>query len=436
MKRLIAIIAVAVIVIGAGYAVYLRMTTRKAIPPTAPPPVAVELQPVPTEPEPTDIVTGPEPSDQHDETTVVEPVAYFPPPTLDLTGSKLGNQRVPGTDAIGDIQKIVFHEATQSLFMTVIEHDRMRAVWRLDEKGKVERVFAVANPYDGEINIETDRKGILYVQHDSPWRLYRSKDGLKTWTEVMKDQPMFWQIADDGKGNVYGTTHVRNTAILYRSQDDGFTWEPWRDFQKIFPQYAVPYDPSDTRYALRHLHGVIVNERTGAIIVGTGDVARFAFRSDDDGMTWRQIWDEGFTASVQMSGGNRYLLGPDQLRNHGIALYDVTTDKVKEVWNPKPYNYAGYTYSMINVDGVYYAAFHTESNEVESVVPKFGIIASPDGITWYPFLEWGPLNHHARTNVWLASAPSRIYASVNGLLYAFSPLNKAWFATHDPFPAP
>ncbi len=434
MKRLVAASIAIALVLGGAYAFYARMPGKS---PTATPD-AVMRQSDPPAPiqdaPPAEVAALPEPPGQHDETTMAQPVAYFPPPTVDLTGSKLGNQRVPGTDAIGDIHKIVFHDPTQSLFMTVIEPDGMRSVWRLNEQGKTERVFA-ANPYQGEIDIQVDSKGILYVQYDNPWRLYRSKDGLKTWTEVMKDVGMFWQIADDGKGNVYGTMHEYNRAILYRSQDDGFTWEAWRDFQKIFPEYATRYDDTDTRYRLRHLHGLIVNDKTGAIIVGTGDVARFAFRSDDDGATWKKIWDEGFTASVAMSGGNRYLLGPDQLHGHGIALYDVAADTVKEVWNPIPHNYAGYTYSMINVDGIYYAAFHTEANEVESVVPKSGLIASPDGIAWYPFLEWAPLSHHARTNLWLASAPSRVYASLNGLLYAFTPLDREWFRTRDPFPA-
>jgi hypothetical protein len=434
MKRFLPVTIVLLVFLGVGCAVFQRAKDDKR-------PSAVTPQPVATEPvttiedaPPPEAANIPEPPGQHEETTVATPVVYFPPPTLDLTGSKLGNQRVPGTDAIGDIQKIQFHDPTQSLFMTVIEKDGMRAVWRLDEQGKVERVFA-ANPYRGEIDIQIDRKGVLYVQYDNPWRLYRSKDGLKTWTEVAKDVGMFWQIADDGKGNVYGAMHEYNRAVLYRSQDDGFTWEAWRDFQRIFPEYAVTYDPSDTRYKLRHLHGLIVNDKTGAIIVGTGDVARFAFRSDDDGLTWRKIWDEGFTASVAMSGGNRYLLGPDQLHSHGIALYDVTRDTVKEVWNPIPHNYAGYTYSMINVDGIYYVAFHTEANEVTTVVPKSGVIVSPDGLRWYPFLEWSPLSNHARTNIWLTSAPSRVYASVNGLLYAFAPLDKTWFANRDPFPA-
>ena len=52
---------------------------------------------------------------------------------------------------------------------------------------------------------------------------------------------------------------------------------------------------------------------------------------------------------------------------------------------------------MLNVDGISYAALHTEANAVDQVVPKFGVIVSPNGFDWYRFLEWGPLDHQART---------------------------------------
>ena len=179
---------------------------------------------------------------------------------------------------------------------------------------------------------------------------------------------------------------------------------------------------------LRHLHGVVYDAHKEQLIVGTGDIARFSFMSPDGGQTWRQVWDEGFTSSVAMSGGSRWLLGPDQLHGHGLAVYDADTEAAREVWNPIPHGYAGYVYSLLNVNGIYYAAIHTEANEAGEVIPKFGVIVSPDGDSWYPFLEYGPLTNHARTDIWLASAPTVVYASINGALYAFRPLDSEWFA--------
>ena len=367
------------------------------------------------------------------EIAVTEPVQYFPPPTKDLTGGQLGNQVVPGVDEIGDVFKIYFHQPTQALFMAVVERDGTRSIWRLDQKGVLGRMFSV-NDLPGEIQIDGDSKGVMYVQHDNPSRMYRTDNAFVSWRTVLENvDGMFWNIVDDGKGNVYGSMHAFNTAILYRSPDDGFSWEKWVDFQKVFPDDAVRYNPDDERFRLRHLHSVVYSEKSDAILVGTGDVARYALRSDDGGKTWKKFWDEGFTAATPVGGGNRYLLAPDQLHGHGLALYDAWKGTIKEVWNPIPYGWAGYSYSLLNAEGIYYAAFHTEANEAAEIVPKFGIIVSPDAEHWYPFLEWGPLGQHARTNIWLENAPGRVYASVNGRLYAFKPLDKDWFADKTPF---
>lgn len=380
-----------------------------------------------------DAATGTEPTEEiREEFVAAPPVGYLPPPTRNLTGSALGHQRVPLPEAVGDINKLYYHTPSLTLLMAVTEPDGTRSVWKLPENGKAERVFT-ASAAPGEIRIHGDSKGVAYVQIDNPVRLYRSDDGFKNWHTVLEGQAMFWSMTDDGKGNVYATTHERNRAVLYRSPNDGFNWEPWIDFQQLFPQYARTYREDDDRYMLRHLHGVIYDRAKEQIVVGTGDIARFAFMSPDAGQTWQQVWDEGFTASSSMSGGFRWLLGPDQLHGHGLAIYDAAMRSTREVWNPIPHGYAGYVYSLLNVNGIYYAAIHTEANEVDEVVPKFGVIVSPDGERWFPFLEYGPLTNHARTDVWLASAPTVVYASINGALYAFRPLEPDWFVGQRPF---
>lgn len=445
MKRfplaLVAFLAgIAATILVAGILRYRTAAPSASVPLASPPRALVTGLPSPEElletvPESAETVSATEAPLLRDEEVAPPPVGYLPPPTRNLTGAALGRQRVPLPDDIGEIHKLVYHTPSLTLFMAVTEPDGLRSVWKLPENGKAERVFA-ASAASGEIRIHGDSKGVIYVQHDNPVRLYRSGDGFKTWHTVLEDTAMFWGLADDGKGNVYATTHERNRAVLYRSPNDGFNWEPWIDFQQLFPQYARTYREGDDRYMLRHLHGVIYDRAKEQIIVGTGDIARFAFMSPDNGQTWQAVWDEGFTASVAMSGGFRWLLGPDQLAGHGLAIYDAETRTAREVWSPIPHGYAGYTYSLLNVNGIYYAAFHTEANEVSEIIPKFGVIASPDGETWYPFLEWGPLSNHARTDVWLASAPSVIYASVNGALYAFRPLDQEWFEGKTPFAKP
>lgn len=381
---------------------------------------------------PPESATSTAPQVPHEETTTAPAIGYLPPPAKNLTGSSLGRQRVPLPAVVDDVHQIYYHTPTLTLFMSVTEPDGRRSIWKLPEDGQAERVLSAGDQV-GEISIFGDSKGVIYFQYDHPARLYRSDDGLKTWRQVLADYGSFWNIADDGRGDVYAGTHDWNRAVLYHSADDGFTWEQLADFQKLFPQYATTYAANDDRFLLRHLHGVIYDQHTQQLLVGTGDVARFAFMSPDGGKTWQKVWDEGFTSAIPMSGGFRWLLGPDQLHGHGLAIYDATVRRTVEVWNPIPFNYAGYVYSLLDVNGVYYAAVHTEANEVGAVVPKFGIIASPDGYTWYPFLEYGPLTNHARTDIWLASAPTYVYASVNGALYAFRPLDQDWFKDNIPF---
>lgn len=359
---------------------------------------------------------------------------YWPEASVNLTGGKLGTQRVPFTEELGDVHQVLFHLPSYTLFMSVTEPDGLHAVWQMKENRKPERVFAASYSV-GDLVLFQTSDGTIYVQRDNPCELYRSGDGFRSWHLVSRTACMFWSMADNGNGEVYGTLHNWNEAVLWHSPDNGFSWEPWKDFQKILPEYAVPYADGDDRFKLRHLHDVFYDQASGQIVVGTGDVARFALASSDGGNTWKQVWDEGFTAHVPLGGGDRFLLGPDQLHNHGIGLYDAKTGKTREVWNPRPHGYAGYVYSMANVDGIYYAAVHTEANEVATVVPKFGIIVSPDGEKWYRFLEWGPLTNHARTDIWLTPAPGLVYASVNGALYAFRPLDKDWFADKQPFGA-
>lgn len=432
------IVAASLAVLGVGAAVFLAVRTAPVKPPpnngassVGVLPTAEELVTVLPAGPPESSATS-QPMAPTEEQPGAPSVGYLPPPNRNLTGSTLGRQRVPLPDVISDIHQIYYHTPTLTLFMSVTEPDGRRSIWKLPENGKAERVLS-ASDQAGEISIFGDSKGVIYFQYDHPARLYRSADGLKTWYLVLKDYGSFWNIADDGNGMVYGGTHDVNRAILYRSPNDGFDWEPWIDFQQLFPQYAVTYREGDSRYLLRHLHEVVYDRHKQQLIVGTGDVARFAFMSPDDGKTWQKVWDEGFTSAIPMAGGFRWLLGPDQLHGHGLAVYDAEQGVTHEVWNPIPYNYAGYVYSLLNVDGIYYAAIHTEANEVGEVVPKFGIIASPDGETWYPFLEYGPLTNHARTNIWLASAPSYVYASVNGALYAFRPLDQDWFKDKSPF---
>ncbi len=351
-------------------------------------------------------------------------------PTRDLTGAKLGQLRIKAVEEMGDVYRLFWHEPTRSLLMAMVERDGMRAIWRLNSDGAVERVLEL-DRRPGDFMVTGDSRGVLYAQFENPGRLYRSGDGGNSWKPVLSGVDMFWQMTDDGQGTIYGAAHAINRAILYRSTDDGFTWEEWIDFHELYPEYAKTYAKDDPRFSLRHLHGV--TWVGGKLLVGVGDVTRFTVMSDDGGKTWQKIWDEGYTGSAVAQYGNFVLLGPDTISRFSLAIYDTLTGETSDVWSPSANGYAGYTYSIIEHAGAYYAAFHTEANEVGEIVPKFGVIASPDGYTWYPLLEFGPLTNHATTMMFLSSGEDRIFLSMNGALYGFAPLDRSWFKENKPF---
>lgn len=353
-------------------------------------------------------------------------------PTMDLTSNKIGRQRIEAMSTVGDVYRLAWHEPTKSLFMAVVETDRMRAVWRLAADGSTKRVIEF-NRLDGDFSVNVLKSGTLLAQFENPGRLYRSEDGGSSWSPVLYDTAMCWNFADDGQGTVYGGIHAVNAAVLLRSEDDGVTWREWKNFQQLYSAEAVTYAPGDDRFRLRHLHDVtLLGNR---LFVGVGDVFRAELLSEDGGSTWKKIWDEGYTAHAADALGTKIVFAPDNLRRSGLATFDAVTGAMKETWRPGDYNYSGYSYSVLAKNGVFYAAFHTETNEVAAVAPKFGVVVSPDGYRWYPFLDYGPLTHAATTMLYLADGGDRVYLSVNGSLYGFKPLDADWFAFHKPFEA-
>ncbi len=326
-----------------------------------------------------------------------------------------------GSD-IKSVARILYHPQDQSLILSVREHNDQRSLWKRTKQDTMERILA-HNTLDGDVFVNQNREGILFAWFNNPAKLYRSENHGETW-QFVADGLVFWTITEGDDGTLYAPLWEQNTATLYRSVDGGKSWQLWKDFQKLFPEHAVPYTKDDPRYKLRHLHDVIAHH--GTILVGTGDVARFTFRSEDGGVTWEKIWTEGPTAHTFLTD-TQVLLGPDQSRGRGFALYDFNTDKLEEVWDPSRAGYASYSYNMITVDGIAYAGIHNEPNSHADIQPRYGVVVSPDGKTWYPLITRGPVRNSDYTGVYLVAAPNAIYMSLDGTLYTLPPITREWF---------
>ncbi len=431
--RTIVFSAVAAAIAGAAALYSFRAAifpVRPAAPPVRPP---VAVQPAPTPAPAVNAPVSAPPLVPTPETPAPPLGPPAPPPYNIGPANAQGLRPVTFTQPVGDIVRIWYQVKYGNLFMAVVEPDGLRSVWILSDKGDLTRVLS-ENDRPGDIFLQADSRGRVYANFDDPGTLYRTENG-RDWQLVSSGLPgTFWTMADDGAGTLWATQHAENHAILYRSTDDGLRWQAWKNFQELFPEYAVTYAPGDDRFKLRHLHAVLWHD--GMLYVGTGDVARFTFASKDDGSKWTKIWDEGFTAGTVTDDGQALLLGPDRLQAQGLVRYDIAAKKLTEVWNPVPYGYAGYTYSVFDQRGVYYAAFHTETNEVAAFKAKYGIIVSPDSLVWYPFIELGPVSSTARSDIFMAPTDDKIYVSLDGALYVMDPPDQKWFAGHQPFTPP
>jgi hypothetical protein len=375
-----------------------------------------------------------EPGTAAGEAAETTPVPAGPLPPVQVSQMDANRmQRIEFNPPLGQVGRIHYDTSWGMLFMAVDEPDGRQAIWRLDDRLRLRRVLA-GQQGPGEIFLTADTLGRLYANFARTGRLYRSEDLGDNWDLVADNiDGAFWAMADDGRGTLWAALHAYNKALLYRSTDDGRSWEVFKDFHMMYPELAVPYAAGDPRYRLRHLHSVAY--QAGSLFVGVGDVARFTVRSDDGGESWEEVWDEGFTAWAATADKQALLFGPDKLQSHGIAWHDLASRQTKEVWSPLPHGFAGYTYSMMQMGDSYYAAFHTETNEVEEFAGHSGIIVSPDGLKWYPFLTIDKLTNDARTDMYLAPGrfPQYGHAAINGAVYRFEPPIGRYYQVKEPF---
>ncbi|MBI2436828.1 MAG: hypothetical protein HYV41_03760 [Candidatus Magasanikbacteria bacterium] len=348
-------------------------------------------------------------------------VYFFYKPSKTIQTESLVQQNFTKIDLPQEIQsiyKIEYNTYSQKLLMVAKQSDSSYGLWSYDTNNKnFEQLFHTDGIFS-DAHVFVMDNGVLYFNTGNPARLYRSNDNGKTWKTVTENIGIFWSMAQQGD-TVYGTLWSHNEPFLYRSIDNGLTWNLWKNFAEIFPEYAVPYSDTDNRNKLRHLHDIVVYNN--ALFVGAGDVWRPTLLSEDNGDTWRQIWDDGFTSHILDIDKNMLILGGDMAHDRGIAVYNLneisnTSSTVQTVWRPEDAGEAwqGYIFSMVKLNGEYYAGVHTETLRGKQT-QKYGILNSKDGYKWEKFVEFE--TDTALTSLHLATDGEDIFVSYNEELF-------------------
>lgn len=316
------------------------------------------------------------------------------------------------SSTISRVERIAYDAQLQKLFFVAALTDGRRSLWSLTADGKAKQLIVRDEPlYHGFVHIGEHHE--IYFETDNPLLLYKSIDGGATFKLLNVDKEIFWNMAEDENGAMYGSAWSLSSPAIFKSNDRGETWRTWANFSALYPNEAVTYSPNDQRFKMRHLHDIIYTN--GQLIVGTGDIARWTFLSKDRGMSWKKIWNEGLTSHLLIPEQNIMLMGADKDGGWGIAAYNFDTEKTTRVWNPLACGWAGYIYSIVKVGDAFYAGVHTENN----TKLVYGILKSEDGKNWRPFLSKKTPNLK-NTSLYLANGPEHTgYVSLNGQLYSF-----------------
>jgi hypothetical protein len=319
-------------------------------------------------------------------------------------------------EEIKKVGRLTYFETNEKLLLVVEEKDGNRALWSFDNKKTFERLVKMNEPLSNGF-VDVDSNDNIFFRTDAPHYLLRSETFGKTWESVgLKGMDTFWGIAESEKGVLYGSawSESDNSPYLYKSVDKGKTWKLWKDFWQVFPDKAVLYDANDQRRKLRHLHDVVVYQ--DIFVLGTGDVGGQTLVSQDDGQTWKEILDNGFTSHILLSQEGKVLLGGDSPRGHGINLYDFETGKTQKVWSPLDCGWSGYLFDMLEKQNVYYATAQIENYSGQ----KYGVLISTDVFHWQPLFEVTADPKLFHIPIFISSGPSDfVYLSLDGELFSF-----------------
>ena len=207
----------------------------------------------------------------------------------------------------------------------------------------------------------------------------RSGDGGVTWARPLGDWSC-WRMAEDPRsGTLFVGTYVwpkslDRPATLFRSDDDGVTWELlWRD-----PR-------------LHHVHSIAVDAATGRLFLSTGDTpSKGHGYSDDGGRTWRWLMTGDKQAHTDVAVSGDYVFwGSDDRLGRIIRTSRVDPDAGRALISARHHNI---WFLVAEGEQVYAGTFL----EFEEGISPVLVVSHDHGCTWQKLLAGSDVAEGAR----------------------------------------
>jgi hypothetical protein len=209
-------------------------------------------------------------------------------------------------------------------------------------------------------------------------RLYRSDPGAGDFEHVLDLEEgilAMWNFADTGTHlfiSEYGPKYGPNARRIYRSGDDGRTWE-------------LVYD---SEHRNTHNHRLVWDPYAGRLIQATGDGIgnRLFIISDDNGETWRVEPQHLYKPMGGLAQAEAVYWGMDGRFPCGVARQARGTDRWELVFTTgvgevrRDDQFQGNTYDIVQYEGILYAPLSKPYASGESDSPA--LYTSIDGEHW------------------------------------------------------
>ncbi|MCI0498759.1 MAG: hypothetical protein L0Y36_03630 [Planctomycetales bacterium] len=177
------------------------------------------------------------------------------------------------------------------------------------------------------------------------------------------------------------SSKLRNGRKIFRSADNGRTWNTVKDVQDSELYDAMAQNT--------HFHSVGYHAATGTFIAAMGDGNRCFYRSSDDGLTWTQWLANAGMQPIQIvdyGHPTRILCGSDMFG--GVHWLDLDTEYAFPLlYNrlTQTANGQGYVWILKRCNGIFYAFQYDSSSQW----PKYAKVwVSSNGQDWGTYYQF------------------------------------------------